>query len=201
MRSHPPVAAVILLFALVLLPRLDVLAQTRSAGSEDLKANKKAVERYFSEFIDRMGVGDAPQEKWPGMADQVGKVCDELFAEGAVHHFPGLPPSAPKGLVNIVKLGINKSMVTTIHHIVAEGNLVVAHVSHDLTPKPGTPFMSPRIKCAVPTKGNTIHWEAMAIFKFRNGKIVEEWISRDDLGSLLQLGKITFEPCGPMPGK
>jgi len=185
----------------VLFPAPEASAQTLSEGLNEMKANKKTAERYFTDFIDKMGVGDTSPDQWPALAQKAGEVCEELFAEGAIQHFPGLPPSAPKGLVNIIKMGINKSMVTTIHRVVAEGDLVVAHVSHDLTPKPGTPFVSPRIKCGIPASGNTIHWEAMAIFKFRNGKIVEEWISRDDLGSLLQLGKITFEPCGPMPGK
>ena len=42
--------------------------------------------------------------------------------------------------------------------------------------------------------GKTIHWEAMAIFRFEDGKIAEEWVSRDELGMLMQVGKLELTP-------
>ena len=39
-------------------------------------------------------------------------------------------------------------------------------------------------------RGKTIQWDAMAIFRFDNGKIAEEWVSRDELGMLMQVGKL-----------
>lgn len=83
----------------------------------------------------------------------------------------------------------------------AEGDFVVARVSHDLAPRAGTFIRRPRIGCMVKASGETIHWDAMAMFKLEKGKIMEEWISRDDLGFLLQVGKITFDPCAPLPKK
>jgi predicted SnoaL-like aldol condensation-catalyzing enzyme len=180
---------------------LPALARQSSADPGDLQKNKKVVERYFFEIIDRMGVGDTAPDQWKVQAGEVEKVFDQIFTQNAIQRFPGLPPSAPKGFLNVIRLGLNKSMKTTVHHMVAEGDLVVAHVSHDLTPRAGTMIPSPRIGCMVQASGGTIHWEAMALFKVENGKIVEEWISRDDLGQLLQQGKITFEPCAPMPKK
>ena len=35
--------------------------------------------------------------------------------------------------------------------------------------------------------GETISWDAMAIFKLKHGKIAEEWIVRDDLGWVMAL--------------
>lgn len=180
---------------------LIVSAQPTPVPAQEMQRNKKVIERYFFEIIDRMGVGDTPSNQWKTQADEVEKVFDQIFTEKAVQHFPGLPASAPKGFLNVIRLGINKSMKTTVHHMVAEGNLVLAHVSHDLTPKRGTMIPTPRIGCMVQASGDTIHWEAMALFKVENGKIAEEWISRDDLGQLLQQGKITFEPCTPMQKK
>jgi hypothetical protein len=40
-------------------------------------------------------------------------------------------------------------------------------------------------------KGKPVTWEAIAIFRFRNGKIAEEWVSRDELGILLSFGGLT----------
>jgi len=37
-------------------------------------------------------------------------------------------------------------------------------------------------------KGKTISWDAIVIFQLKNGKIVEEWINRDELGALLTAG-------------
>jgi len=35
--------------------------------------------------------------------------------------------------------------------------------------------------------GKAVNWQAMAIFRIRDGKIAEEWVSRDELGMLIQL--------------
>jgi hypothetical protein len=34
----------------------------------------------------------------------------------------------------------------------------------------------------------------MGMFRFKDGKIVEDWVGRDDLGVLIQLEKVTVEP-------
>ncbi len=177
------------------------LAQTNSTSNEDLLRNKKTVERYFFEVVDRLGVGDTPSEQWKVQADEVENVLDELFTEKSIQHFPGVPMSAPKELLVHIRHGSTKSMKTTIHHLMAESDLVSVHISHDLTPKRGEMMSRPRIGCQVQFSGDTIHWDAMAFFRMENGKIAEEWISRDDLGMLLQLGKIVFEPCVPMAKK
>lgn len=172
--------------------------QENSASEEDLRRNKKIVERYFFEVVDRLGVGDTSSEEWEAQADEVENVLDELFTENAIQYFPGAPVSAPKELLVHIRQGSTKSMKTTIHHLMAEGDLVSVHISHDLTPKRGEMMLRPRIGCQVQFSGDTIHWDAMAFFSMENGKIAEEWISRDDLGMLLQLGKIAYEPCVPM---
>lgn len=37
-------------------------------------------------------------------------------------------------------------------------------------------------------KDKTIQWESTAIFRFEHGRIAEEWVSRDELGMLLDAG-------------
>jgi hypothetical protein len=36
----------------------------------------------------------------------------------------------------------------------------------------------------------TVTWLAIAIFRIRDGKIAEEWVNRDELGMLIELGVV-----------
>jgi predicted ester cyclase len=36
--------------------------------------------------------------------------------------------------------------------------------------------------------GKTVAWPAIAIFRIHDGKIAEEWVNRDELGMLIELG-------------
>jgi len=47
----------------------------------------------------------------------------------------------------------------------------------------------------MPATGKAIRTQAIQIFRFADGKIVESWAARDDLGTLKQLGHL------PAPGK
>ena len=42
--------------------------------------------------------------------------------------------------------------------------------------------------------GKTIAWDAIAIFRFKEGKIAEEWVQLDDLGKLMQVGTMSLSP-------
>jgi len=39
----------------------------------------------------------------------------------------------------------------------------------------------------------TVTWDAIVIFRLQNGKIAEEWVSRDELGMLLSAGILAPE--------
>ena len=93
-------------------------------------------------------------------------------------------------------------METSVHYMVAEDDLVVAFLTHVLRPTPPT-FSRPRINAVGgvpnPLGDFEIHWDAMGFFKLKHGKIVEEWIARDDKGIDLQLGTLTLTPFFPHP--
>src|SRR6266540_1199722 len=76
--------------------------------------NKAVVWRYFEEVLD---AGDR-------------RVMAELFAAGARQHFPGrdlsFDPSNPG-------VRANQTMKTTLHHLLADGDFVVAHLTHQVT--------------------------------------------------------------------
>jgi len=63
------------------------------------------------------------------------------------------------------------------HLAVADEIVAPGYVRHD----PGDPF---------PAHGKTVRTPAIQIFRFSNGKIVESWAARDDLGTLRQLGRL-----------
>ncbi len=139
-------------------------------------ANIAVVQRYFAEVLD----GGTPG------------VMAELFAVGALQHFPGRTltfsgaPPAPAFA--------EREFRTTVHHIVAEGELVVAHLTH--TVRFGSPAVYQTRAGPVDVSGRDVHWHAMALFRFQNGKIVEEWVSRDELDILMQLGAVQVATAG-----
>jgi len=40
----------------------------------------------------------------------------------------------------------------------------------------------------IESAGKTVTWNAIAIFRFEDRWIIEEWVTRDELGMILQLG-------------
>ena len=135
-----------------------------------IEANKAAVKRYFAEALDG------------GRAE----VLDEIMVPGCVAHFPGRDAPANRGAA---ARSSASSFVTTLHHLVAEDDVVVAHLTHVVTYKPGV-VNDTRIG-RVDVGEKTITWDAIAIFRFEGGLIAEEWVSRDELGQLLQAGAVT----------
>ena len=78
---------------------------------------------------------------------------------------------------------------TTILDIFSSGDRVFVRLSHQMTYSSEHAILRSRIG-DFDVAGKSIHWDAMAIFRFSNGKIAEEWVSRDELGMLMQVGKI-----------
>ncbi|HWO73804.1 MAG TPA: nuclear transport factor 2 family protein [Dehalococcoidia bacterium] len=140
--------------------------------SEEL--NKKVVRRYFEEVID--GGNRA------AMA--------ELFAPGAVQHFPGRDVRVEGGAGG--PSAASRTMKTTLHNLLADGDLVAAHLTHDVSFAPETRFQT-RVG-SFDVGGRSVRWDAMALFRLEDGKIVEEWVNRDELAILDQLGVIDLKP-------
>jgi hypothetical protein len=134
-----------------------------------IEANKAAVKRYFAEALD----GGRPE------------VLDEIMVSGCIAHFPGR--DAPANRAAAARSSAS-SFATTLHHLVAENDLVVAHLTHVVTYKPGV-VNDTRVG-SVDVSNKTITWDAIAIFRFEGGLIAEEWVSRDELGQLMQAGAV-----------
>jgi predicted ester cyclase len=136
------------------------------------EANKAIVRRYFAEVLD----GGNPS------------LIPELFASSGISHFPGRDVSA----AHVRPETPGRRFATTIHHLLAEGDCVVAHLTHHVTYEDAARFLT-RIG-PVEVGGRSVSWDAMALFHFRDGKIDEEWVSRDELDVLIQLGAVSLAP-------
>ncbi len=111
---------------------------------------------------------------------------DELVAEDYLNHapppFPGLAPGR-EGLKQSFQIFQKATPgYHRIEQMIAEGDKVVTHLTaigvheHDL---PG-----------IPASGNQLEMTAIAIHRLVDGKIVEHWSGKDELGFLQQLGVI-----------
>ena len=113
-------------------------------------------------------------------------VADEIIAPEYVRHDPGdpFPARGPEDVKRIVTMlrTMLPDLNIQIEAMVAEKDIVVSRYTTTATDTRG--YMGK------PPTGRTIRTSAMQMFRFANGKIVESWAVRDDLGTLVQLGHL-----------
>ena len=137
-----------------------------------LEANRALVRRYFDEVLDGRRT----------------EVVYELFAPDCRVHFPH--EAEPRVGSDIVFRALSASrdrqasMVSHLEHLIAEGDLVSVRLRHDVVFNADFPSRIGTLAAA----GKTVSWVAHAFFRIQDGKIVEEWVQRDEAGILEQLG-------------
>jgi predicted ester cyclase len=131
---------------------------------------EQAVRRYFHEVLDLGRV----------------EVIQELFHPQCVMHRPGGTVQGIDGVRGVAERRKEtfSRFETEIHDIFGSGNRVVARLTHSGVG--GGPWRSRLGNYDV--AGKAVTWNAIAIFRFENDKIVEEWVSRDEVGMILQFG-------------
>lgn len=139
--------------------------------------NKAVIERYFREVLD--------QKRFD--------VMPELIALDAVLHRPGFDvaglPAAAQRLRAVLQDFAEFS--TELSGLIAEGDMVAVRVRHRTRVRPHA-FRSRAGD--VMTGEQALEWTALVQFRLKDGKIAEEWVMRDELGMLLQLGKVAVVP-------
>ena len=78
---------------------------------------------------------------------------------------------------------------TTIHEVIASSDYVAERLSHKMTISTEQASLKSRLG-NFDVRGKTIEWDAMSMFRFKDGKIAEEWVSADELGKLMQIGTL-----------
>jgi lactoylglutathione lyase len=111
------------------------------------------------------------------------RVLDDLVATDLVNHAAG--PQGREGLRTILRT-IEADLGPTEleqHRLVAEGDLVVQHVTLHGTHRASTmPLLAD-----VPVTGRSAAWTFIHIWRVADGMLVEHWACRDDMGLLEQL--------------
>src|SRR5262245_35964677 len=143
---------------------------TTKEGVMQIGQNKALARRWREELWGRGNLG----------------VADEIIADDYLRHDPGdpFPARGPADVKRIVTMLRSMLPDLTIHieAMVAEVYLVVR--LYTATANVTVGYMG------LPPTGKVIRTEAMQMFRFANGKIVESWAVRDDLGTLRQLGHL-----------
>jgi predicted ester cyclase len=150
----------------------------------DTEANKAIARRYFSEMVDKRS----------------DKLLEELWTEDCVVH--RLEVSASIRGREAFRQAWNRVVApytefkTTIHDLVAENDFVVCRLSHRVVHRGGN--WSSRLGSHAVAASQVVTWPSLTMFRIRDGKIAEEWVCRDELGMLMQLGVVSFwkEPRG-----
>lgn len=135
--------------------------------------NKATIERYFREILDQGNIASLP----------------ELMTADAVLHRPGFDVVGVEAAMQRLRtvLGDYAAFSTELSGLIAEADMVAVRVHHRTRVKPHV-FRSRAGDLDV-AAGQDLEWRAIVQFRMKDGKIAEEWVMRDELGMLVQLGK------------
>lgn len=114
-------------------------------------------------------------------------VIDELCSPECVNH-AAVPEAriGAEGVKRVVKFSraAQPDQRWTNEMMIAEGDLVVIHGIREAT------WQAESFRGVPTPKGKAVAVELVHIFRVREGKIVEHWAVRDDLGLMKQLGVV-----------
>lgn len=138
-----------------------------------LEENIIVVRRFFKEVIDE------------GNMD----LLEELFSEDCIIHRPNAlkPLIGHDGIRGVITRAHQEftDISTEIYDIFGDKRRIACRLSHSGTFKEEI-YKSPLGE--YPTNGKSVTWDAMAVFHFREGRCSEEWVNRNELAILIQIG-------------
>ena len=139
--------------------------------------NKAVVERYFREVLDGGRV----------------ELMRELFAPDAVLHRPGFDVRGVEPAMQRLRAVLDDAteFSTELSGLMAEGELVSVRVHHRTRTRPGAVLRSRAGDVTLPS-ARPLEWTAIVQFRLQDGRIAEEWVMRDELGMLLQAGRLSL---------
>ena len=146
--------------------------------TNELSAEKELVRRYFHEVLDQGRV----------------ELIEDLFHPLCVMHRPGgtvVGVDSVRGVAARRKEAFSQFETQIQDSFGSEERLVVRLTHRGL----GGGIWRSRLGNYDVT-GKTVNWNAIAIFRFEQQKIIEEWVTRDELAMILQFGLL--EPARDM---
>lgn len=137
--------------------------------------NKVVVQRYFHEVLDGKRI----------------ELLPELFSRNVVLHRPGFDVTGLEAAMQRLRTVLQDytEFSTELTGLIAEGDMVSARLVHRARVRPHI-FRSRAGDLNV-TRERDLTWSALVQFRLADGRIAEEWVMRDELGMLLQLGQLT----------
>jgi len=140
--------------------------------------NKAVVERYFREVLDQKRI----------------EVLPELLTPDVVLHRPGIDVVGLDAAIKRLRAVLQDypAFSSGLSGLMAEGDMVAVRIFHRTRARPHT-FRSRAGEVNL-AREQELNWTAIVQFRLKDGKIAEEWVMRDELGMLLQIGKVTVAP-------
>ncbi len=135
------------------------------------EANKEIVRRWNEEFFNQRKLDAIDRFFHPNYVQYPGNIRLAAVSEGFT-----------------VGLESNPDAHLQIEDLIAEGDTVAGRVSYRATHK--GEFIHPVVG-RIPPTGKQITITGIAVVRISDGKIAEQWVVRDSLGMLQQLGVIT----------
>jgi predicted SnoaL-like aldol condensation-catalyzing enzyme len=132
--------------------------------------NKASIRRFIEEGLNKLDAA----------------LIDDLYSADYVGHDPDRP--APRTIVDLKQgfgglLGkVFANPQYSIERLAADGDLVVWHWTFRATHQ-GEIF-------GIPATGKQLEFGGVNIFRFENKKVVEDWVYRDTVGMMRQLGAL-----------
>lgn len=138
--------------------------------------NKAVVQRYFSEVLDQKKI----------------ELMPELIARDVVLHRPGFDVTGIDAAMQRLRAVLKDytAFSSELSGLIAEGDMVSVRIQHRTRTRPGATFRSRAGEVTLAAEQD-LDWTAIVQFRLKDGKIAEEWVMRDELGMLAQMGKIT----------
>ena len=137
-----------------------------------VEQNKAMVTHFFEELLDNENFG----------------ILNDLFMEDCLFHRGDLaePARGIAGARLIVekRIQLYRDFRTTIHQIIGEGDLVATRETHKGIHRGQFPTPIGTFDVT----GRPIEWTSQVFFRFKEGKIAEMWVARDELGIIRSLG-------------
>jgi predicted ester cyclase len=140
--------------------------------TNECSVEELVVRRYFHEVLDQGKV----------------EIIEDLFHPLCLMHRPGgtvVGIDAVRGVAAHRKETFSH-FETKIHDVFGSGDRLVVRLTHHGV---GGGMWRSRLGNYDVT-GKTVTWNAIAIFRFDNDKIIEEWVTRDEMAMALQFGLV-----------
>ena len=118
-----------------------------------------------------------------------------LFADESLNHGMTVSPALVEAVLRSLRQALPDHR-STILELTTDGEVVVCRVSATGTHlgTPDLPFVEGGVFAAGPPTGRPVATTRMQWYRVRDGRIVEHWANRDDLGVARQLGLLDGTP-------